>query len=59
MLQQVVQRQALVTPGVPPLLGQPVPLDGIVKLAVDVALVPVPFNPEYTVNVAVAVCPQN
>lgn len=40
-------------------VGQPVPLDGIVKLAVDVALVPLPFNPEYTVSVAVAVCPQN
>ena len=35
------------------------PLDGIVKLAVDVAVVPVPLGPEYTTNVAVAVCPQN
>ena len=40
-------------------VGQPEPLDGIVKLAVDVADVPEPLIPEYTVNVAVAVCPQN
>jgi hypothetical protein len=41
--------------GVVPPEGQPVPLDGIVKLAVDVAVIPVPLIPEYTVSVAVAV----